>query len=351
MTHRVLHIINNATDCVPQVRILTALAEALDSTRYSLHCCFLNAYGPLKQELENGGVPVSDLGGKQNLRSVGTAGQLFRLIKDGRFEMVHDHYGGILSRVIARAAGARSILHVHSRLSSERDLKPRPRSAHLANSVIATSAAAAKCIRASNVTVIYPGANVTRASGTPIEKNTIGTVARLTPVKGLEYLIDAISLVRWQIHDVQLQIVGAGPLRESLEYRVEDLGLQEHVSFTGWKPDVGPYMASWKLFVLPSIEEAFGVSILEAMAAGLPVVASDVGGIPEVVVNGSTGLLVPPGNSKKLAEAILHLLKGEQLRQAMSIAAVERVRDHFSRERMVEQIASTYERVMASRTE
>jgi glycosyltransferase involved in cell wall biosynthesis len=160
------------------------------------------------------------------------------------------------------------------------------------------------------------------------------SVARLAPPKDLELLVDALS--RPEAAAFDLRVVGDGPGRAALAERVRTLGLEGRVELLGERGDVGEQLAAADGFVLPTRWEGLPYSILEAMAAGLPVVASRVGGIPEEVEDGVTGLLVPRDDSAALAAALAALgADGEQAR-ALGRAGHERARRAFSRETMVE---------------
>jgi glycosyltransferase involved in cell wall biosynthesis len=182
-------------------------------------------------------------------------------------------------------------------------------------------------------------------SHTPV----IGTLARLHEQKGHSYLLDAVAQLRREIPDVKALVVGDGELRPSLEQRTQALRLSDSVIFTGTRRDVPEILALLDVFVLPSLWEGLPIALLEAMAAGLPVVATRVGGVPEVVVDGETGLLVPPRDPDALSEAILTLLQDPDLRQKMGQAGQERVREYFSVERMVEETEALYERLLAEK--
>lgn len=177
----------------------------------------------------------------------------------------------------------------------------------------------------------------------------VGTVGRLVDPKGHGHLLDALAKVRSQIAGVKALLVGDGTLRTEMERRAEALGLSDTVIFTGIRRDVPEVLALLDVFVLPSLWEGLPIALLEAMAAGLPVVATRVGGVPEVVVEGETGLLVPPRDPEALAQAILTLLRDPDLRQAMGQAGRERVREHFSVDQMVKKTESLYQRLLAEK--
>ncbi|MHA2030384.1 MAG: glycosyltransferase, partial [Candidatus Kariarchaeaceae archaeon] len=122
----------------------------------------------------------------------------------------------------------------------------------------------------------------------------IGSVGRLHPQKGFLQIIDAIQYLRSPISEIYLIIIGDGELRHCLEKHVKSVGLENRVRFTGWRNDIPNFLTMINIFVLPSLWEGMPNAVLEAMAAGLPVVATNVGGTPEVVVDGETGFLVPP---------------------------------------------------------
>lgn len=159
--------------------------------------------------------------------------------------------------------------------------------------------------------------------------------SRLHPMKGHAHLLEAVALLREDFPALRLLVVGAGVERGRLEEQAEELGLAHTVLFTGFRTDVADLLRAADLFVLPSLREGMPNTALEAMAAGLPVVAAAVDGVPEVVMEEETGLLVPPGNPQGLRDAIGRLLTEPAFAQALGQAGRERVAEHFSTERML----------------
>ena len=177
--------------------------------------------------------------------------------------------------------------------------------------------------------------------GAPI----VGNVAALVPHKGQRHLIEAAALVVRQVPDARFVIAGEGELRPTLERTIREHRLEKHVLLAGFRPDVLSLHKAFDVFVMSSITEGLGTSLLDAMAAGKPIVATNTGGIPEVVVDGSTGFLVQPRDHQAMATAIVRLLKEGGLRQQMGNAGAARVHDKFSAERMVEKTVEVYKRV------
>ncbi|UCD71959.1 MAG: glycosyltransferase, partial [Syntrophobacterales bacterium] len=161
----------------------------------------------------------------------------------------------------------------------------------------------------------------------------IGTMGHLAPLKGFEELIEAVGWVVAQGFDVKLAVAGEAIYSGSPRYKqrlislVDSLGLNDTVFFLGFKEDIPELLASFDIFVLPSRSEGFGRVNLEAMAMGKPVISTKVGGIPEVVLDGITGILVPPGNSRDLGHAIMRLLNDIQLRESFGKEGRRRVEE------------------------
>ncbi len=174
----------------------------------------------------------------------------------------------------------------------------------------------------------------------------VGMVGWLIPIKGPAYLLKAMQIVWLKHPDVKLIFVGKGELEVELKKRAADSGYQDRVRFLGWRDDIHEIMSVFDIFVLPSLNEGMGRVIVEAMAAGKPVIASNTGGIPDLVVEGETGLLVDPGDSDGLAEAISTLLDNSTLRKAMGREGRNRCHQ-FSEELMIEKIDQLYQKLLA----
>jgi len=194
-----------------------------------------------------------------------------------------------------------------------------------------------------------PRADVHAELWLPPHAPVVGNVAALVAHKGQRYLIEAVPVIVHALPDVQVLLFGEGELRPQLQRQIKALGLDHHVRLVGFQPNVLALIKSLDVFVMSSITEGLGTSILDAMASSKAVVATDAGGIPEVVEHGVTGLLVPVQKPAAMAEAILRLLNDAPLRAQMGQAGLERVRVRFSVDRMVDETLAVYERVAGMR--
>ena len=187
-----------------------------------------------------------------------------------------------------------------------------------------------------------PTANIHAEFWLPTNAPIVGAVGALTQEKGHRHLIDAAALVVRDVPDARFVILGEGDLRPALERQVRELHLDKHVILPGFRAGILSFVRAFDVFVMCSLQEGLGTSLLDAMACSKSTVASDTGGIPEVVANGATGLLVPPRDHHALAGAIVQLLKDATRRDAMGRAGLERVKKVFSAERMVERTLDVY---------
>jgi L-malate glycosyltransferase len=181
----------------------------------------------------------------------------------------------------------------------------------------------------------------------PVSEPLIGTLRHLEANYGIDVLIEALPLLLRSEPRIQVAIGGEGSLRSRLERRIMELDIVGQIALPGRIPhaDVPAFLRSLSIFVVPSRAESFGVAALEAQACGLPVVASDVGGLPEVLRDGETGLLVPPEQPQALADALLVLLRDQELRERMGRAGREWVCQRYDWQANVTQMLELYQMV------
>ncbi len=190
-----------------------------------------------------------------------------------------------------------------------------------------------------------PAVNVHEAFWLPHGSPVVGNVAALVPHKGQRHLVEAAHLVVQHLPDVRFVILGEGELREHLERQIRDYHLEKHVLLPGFRTDVLGCIKGFDLFVMSSVTEGLGTSLLDAMACSKPIVATSAGGIPEVVEDSINGLLVPPRDHHAMAQAIERLLRDDGLRRRMGNAGLARLRERFTVERMVAETAAVYARL------
>jgi glycosyltransferase involved in cell wall biosynthesis len=194
-----------------------------------------------------------------------------------------------------------------------------------------------------------PAADVRQTFWLPSGTVVVGNIAALVQHKGQRILVDAAPAVVRAHPNTRILIFGEGELRPQLQRQIGHLGLEHHVQLVGFRPDILSLLGGLDLFVMSSLTEGLGTSILDAMAAGKAVVGTRAGGIPEAVEDGVTGLLVPPGHAAPLADAIITLVGDPARRQAMGQAGLARVRERFTVDRMVDATLGVYERVAGRR--
>ncbi|UCC67890.1 MAG: glycosyltransferase family 4 protein [Armatimonadota bacterium] len=289
-----------------------------------------------------------------------TLARLVRWLRQDRTQVIHTHLStaSLLGSFAARMRGIPALATVHG-------LNTRT-CFNWAHAIIAVSNAVkqhlvAQGMAPDRITIVHNGVDLrsmSRADESASVKETwripagapvLITVGRLTPKKGHRDLMQALASLardpRWS--NLRLLIVGAGALLPALERDAEWLGLAERVVFAGFQRDVLPFLQAADIFVLPSIQEGLSLSALEAMALGKPVVACRVGGTPEVVVDGETGVLVSPSQPDELGDALARLLEEPDRARAMGEAGRRRVRAAFDFEQMVSKIEDIYRRVIS----
>jgi glycosyltransferase involved in cell wall biosynthesis len=282
--------------------------------------------------------------------------RLARRLRSWRADVLHTHLStaSLLGSLAARLAGVPAIATVHG-LNSKTCFQ-------CADRLIAVSQAVKQHLTAQGVSpdrirVIYNGIDLPadvhtpqpdlRQRVAPASAVVFGTVGRLGPEKGHRYLLEAAAQLsrRAGLPPVHVLIVGQGREEAPLRALAQRLGIGDRVTFAGFQREVWPYLAIMEVFVLPSLKEGLSLSALEAMALGKPVVASRVGGTPEVVEDGETGMLVPPSDASALAEALASLVRSPEAMERMGHAGRQRVAERFGAERMASEIEEVYREV------
>lgn len=332
------------------------------------------AGGPYLERFRAGGAQVVEVAAHR--LSPFTLGKLTRLIREREIRVVHSHGkgAGLYGRLAARRAGIAAV-HTFHRVHYDR-YPPGVRSAYLAmerglaritHTIIHVSASQAAeagplgLAPAERARIIVNGIDGARVRAqcrpregarTALALNpaalVLGTVARFDPVKGLETLLEAMARLRQRRPGAVCLVVGDGPESGRLRAQARRLGLGGTVVWTGPLPDAARYFAALDLYVTASLGEGLPLGVLEAMASSLPVVATRVPGHVDAVVDGVTGLLVPPRDASALAEAADALLADGARRLRMGEAAREHVAREFSAARMTAEVADEYRRAAAS---
>jgi glycosyltransferase involved in cell wall biosynthesis len=340
-------------------RQMIELIRRLDPRRFTVHVACLHREGAWLPRAAERAASVVEFP-ITGFAKAATAVQLLAFARWCRREQIAvvqtcDLYANILG--LPGAALARVPVRIGSRRELNPDKTPgqirlQRQAYRAASKVVANSSAARRMLEAeglatASIAVIPNGVEIPPGPGRADRsagerRRTIVTVANLRAEKSHETLIDAAAALRADFPDLQVWIVGDGPRRTELERRVRDQGLQSTVQFLGHREDVPDLLAAADVFVLPSRSEAFPNGAIEAMAAGLPVVASAVGGLLDLIEHGRTGLLVEPGNSMALAGALRSLVEDEPTAARLGRAARDEIAAHYSFDRMVRAFEDLY---------
>jgi glycosyltransferase involved in cell wall biosynthesis len=326
-------------------KLLVEFARYANRERFELHFVSLGTRGGLAADIEACGWPVAALNEPPGLRT-SLLFRLARLFRRWDVDVVHTHntkpllYGGPAAR-LARVAGLIHTRHGQRYQSSGRVTALFRLAARLANRIVCVSQDAARLSAREGGTrkklcTIWNGIDVSRfAYAGPKADGPVVMVGRLSPEKDVETLIRAAAFAVRKEPSFRLELAGDGDCLPALRRLTCELGLVGHVRFLGEVRDIPGLLGRASLFALPSLTEGISLTLLEAMARGLPVVATRVGGNPEVVVDGETGFLVPARAPSELADAMLRLQRGLEEGRRMGLAGRHRVEQHFDVRRMV----------------
>lgn len=325
-------------------RMMIEMTMGFGGRSVDVTSCVLREGGELGRKLNDQGVPLRFIGAHRF--SPLPVLTLVRLIREFDIDVIHvtDYQANTLGRLAARLAGIPAIVHVRSHHSSyqrvpypwymervNRQLAPRTARA-IANSDSLRDFAIDKMgFRPDQVvTILNPVSRFTMPDVSPddvarlreeyripVGTPVVGAVTRFYASKGITYLIDAFATVHRLIPESRLLLVGDGPLGNELRAQAARLGLGDSVIFAGYREDAPAHLPLFTVSAVPSLEEGIGNVAIEAIAAGVPVVASREGGLPEVVVEKKSGLLVPPADSAALAAALLSILSSPELQQRL----------------------------------
>jgi glycosyltransferase involved in cell wall biosynthesis len=177
-----------------------------------------------------------------------------------------------------------------------------------------------------------------------------GSITRLTPIKGNRYLIDAFAELYKEFPCAYLVLIGDGEEKQKLKNQIDILRLNDNIKLLGWRNDTVELLGFINVFVLASLNEGMGRAVLEAMACGKPVIATKVGGIPELVIHDQTGMLVAPANSDELSTAMRQLLTDREKMKKFSRAGMNRISKQFSLEKMIQDIDQLYGELLKENT-
>lgn len=353
------------------------LSRALDPSRFDLHFACLRKWGPFVEELKARQIPLVEyrLSTFRSLNALVQQARLARYVKQHAVDIVHTYsfYGNVFAIPPGRFAAPVVVASIRDRGPYLTPMQRRVQRhvCKLADCILVNAEAVKQWLLddgydESRIEIIPNGidtsrfvatdrATVLRSLGVTESARVVGVVSRLSRLKGIETFIQAAALIAKQADDVRFVIVGEPSPIKNLEYLVElsglaqSLGIGDKVIFTGLRSDVPAVMSALDVSVMPSLNEALSNVLLESMAAGAPVVATDVGGTSEALVDGVNGRLVPPASPELMAAAIQQLLDSPALAQRLGGAARRTIDERFSLDRMVHATESLYDRLLSSK--
>jgi glycosyltransferase involved in cell wall biosynthesis len=378
VAHRILYLIDGLAMGGAERGLVLTLRH-LDRTRFEPEVAYLWGPAPLRADLEELGVPVTEIGASRGPRALLAVSKVRRLLERGRFDAIHTAivWASIVGRIAGHRAGVRVISHIAnvdpqgaeaSELSARTARKARlvarldewTGRRYVDRFVAITEAVRARPIRGaswdrSKIDVVLRGQDLAtlRAEAAaepdpPVEDPgdpSIVVVARLSPQKGHRHLLDAMPAVLAEHPRARLLVCGDGALRAELEARAVSLSLGDRVAFLGVRRDARALMARADAFVFPSLWEGQGNALLEAMAVGAPIVASRIPAVEETIRDGEDGVLVPPANPAALSEALLGLLRDRGRAREMGARAAASA-ERFDIRATTRELEAVYARVL-----
>jgi glycosyltransferase involved in cell wall biosynthesis len=349
---RVAHL-TLGLDVGGQEKLLVEFARRADRARFDLRFISLGHRGVLADDIEAHGWPVTAMGVPSGLRP-SLIVKLAGLIRRWRPDVVHLHDQRALFYAAPAAWLARVPMIAQTRHGRDIDATPRQtmvvlQLSKLVDRFVCVSEEVAALSRQQGIAgprlgTILNGIDLSRFGfGGPDPAGPVVTVARLSPEKDVANLVRATALAAQQASELRVEVAGGGPCMQDLKQLAADEGVAERITFLGEVRDVPALLGRARIFVLPSRSEGIPLTALEAMACGIPVVATRVGGLPEVVDDGVTGMLVPSADPGALAEAIVEIWNDPGRGEKLGRAGRRRAEELFDVRRMVAQYEALYQ--------
>jgi glycosyltransferase involved in cell wall biosynthesis len=346
------------------------VAPLLRQSGWDLRVVTFVSGGQLVDDLRAEGVPVIELGLRHNA-DLSVLTRLGRLWRSDPPDLLHTHlyHAGLIGRIVGHRTGiAAIVVHQHGAelaRSPLRSLLDRATTTWVTRYVSSCHAVARilttrEHIRLSRIEVIYNGldstpfsvhpSHLTLPQGWPVPTGAkvVGSVGRLSPEKGQKWLLEALARLIHQGQDLHAVLVGEGRSLLDLQNQARRLRIAERVHFPRARRDIWDWLANFDLFVLPSEWEGVSLALLEAMASGLPVIATNTGGTPEIVLDGETGLLVPARDPGKLAEVMQRLLGDPFLRDQIGQSGRAHALENFTIQNTVTRLNQLYHGLLRS---
>ena len=348
---------------------LAIILGKYDRKKLSPLVCSLSDKGEIGREIEESGIEVISLNKLGHRFNWTIVRDIYNLIKarDVKIVRTHQYHANLYGRLAAWPAKVPCIVaSVHNVYTRDRKLHRRIINKFLSgftDKVVAVSETVKRDILKydgltdDKVTVIYNGIdtqrffdtsrNSMRANlGIPPEAPVIGTVGRLTIQKGQKYLLDAVAMLKEKFSQTVLLIIGDGPMRDELGSRIKALGIDKNAILLGTRRDIPQLLSAMDVFVLPSLWEGLGTALIEAMAAGKAVIATDIAPFREIINSEKVGILVPVEDSKAMASSIELLFNNKSLAETFGGSAKERVFSHFTMDITVNRYVSLFENIL-----
>ena len=361
---KVLEVINSLKIGGAELLLRNFVMEARKNNQYTVDVCTLYATNDAKniEEIKKKNVRIwsLDLKNKYTLSSVG---KIKKIIERENYDIVHVHLFPA-SAIVALSSlflpnHIRYILTEHSTFNRRRSAKIFKILDNFIYRRYAKIICISKQVQNSlikwvpkmkeKIEIIPNGIPMnSKSNDNPLMKKIdVLFVGRLVQQKGINFLLEAVSILQKKYKKlIRVAVVGDGPLKKELIKMCEELKIKDSVEFLGFQRDIDQIMRSSRVLVLPSRQEGFGLVLLEAMKNKLPIIATNVGGIPEIITNGHEGILVPKGNPKILANSINYLFENSELRNQFIQNAYKKVQDHYSIEKYAHNMFSLYSKMV-----
>ena len=375
--HRILFLID-VLGMGGAERLLVPILDNLSSEKYETRVCvFREKYGnPIATRIRELGIPV-DLLPVKHLRDVSAIPRLVKYCRNHKIDLIHAQldFASTLGGFVSKFMRLPAVSTIHTLPTIAEDFRGQMRQKLLWYSqekfydrIIAVADGASKHYLSVSGTspekmvTIYNGIELEKYAppenfdqhklrhslGLPQDAHILITVAMLRQKKGIQYMFNALVEIIEQIPNTYYLVVGTGDYQESLISLAKELGLQEHVVFTGMRQDIPELLAISNIFVLPTLTEALPTVLAEAMAAQKAIIACEVGGVPEMIKNEQSGLLIPPADADSLVEACLTLLENPEKQRAMAQAGWQIVNQKFSIQSQVGNLEALYDELLGA---